>query len=89
VESKKPQREDFLSKLFQTDGPKHKQTFSRYIYQTQFSATDGYPSYPSVAENLHFEHQIVTHAEGFVNSFGQSTKLIENLWLHMKTEIKS
>jgi hypothetical protein len=51
--------------------------------------SDGHPSYPLVARNLNFNHEIVNHSMGFLNSDGQSTNLIENLWLHLKSEIKS
>lgn len=51
--------------------------------------TDGYPSYPSSVRNFGSEHQIVLHTEGFTNSLGQHTNLIENFWTHLKTEMRS
>ncbi|KCZ82030.1 hypothetical protein H312_00512 [Anncaliia algerae PRA339] len=39
--------------------------------------TDGYPSYPAVAENLSLQHHIVNHSEDFVNEDGIHSNNIE------------
>lgn len=50
--------------------------------------SDGYPSYPQAARNLNFTHLVVNHSLGFVNEEGDNTNSIENLWSHLKTEMR-
>ncbi len=42
-------------------------------------ASDGYPSYPSVAANLGLVHKVINHSEGFKSKEGVHTKNIEIL----------
>lgn len=49
--------------------------------------SDGYPSYPSVADNLHLIHHVVNHSEGFKAPDGTHTNTIEGLWSVMKSEM--
>ncbi|KAG0441772.1 hypothetical protein DMUE_0805 [Dictyocoela muelleri] len=51
--------------------------------------SDGYPSYPSAVQRISCEHVIVSHNEGFVNVDGENTNKIENLWSHLKSELRS
>jgi hypothetical protein len=55
------------------------------ILPNSILVTDGHPSYPGAANDLNFDHIIVNHSEGFTNSDGDHTNLIENLWSHLKT----
>ncbi|KAG0422152.1 hypothetical protein DMUE_6233 [Dictyocoela muelleri] len=47
--------------------------------------SDGYPSYPTVAVNLHLHHRVVNHSTGFVNDEGYHTNNIESFWSHLKS----
>ncbi|KAG0419798.1 hypothetical protein DMUE_6362, partial [Dictyocoela muelleri] len=60
----------------------------RYVKQKSIIISDGYPSYPKAVQNNHFKHIVVTHVDGFVNSEGESTNKIENLWSHLKSDIR-
>ncbi|KAG0420632.1 hypothetical protein EQH57_0073 [Dictyocoela roeselum] len=46
--------------------------------------TDGYPSYPGVAENLCLKHKLVDHSKGFKSLDGTHTNNIEGFWAHLK-----
>jgi hypothetical protein len=48
-----------------------------------------YPSYPSACQENNLDHVIVNHNEGFINEFGDHTNIIENLWSHFKTEMRT
>lgn len=50
--------------------------------------TDGYPSYPGVADNLALNHRVVNHSMGFVGSDGTHTNNIEAFWSHMKSSMR-
>ncbi|KCZ80474.1 hypothetical protein H312_02111, partial [Anncaliia algerae PRA339] len=50
--------------------------------------TEGYPSYPTVAENLSLQHHIVNHNEGFVNEDGIHSNNIEGFWSYLKLEMR-
>lgn len=50
--------------------------------------SDGYPSYPRVAENLSLEHHVVNHTTGFVAEDGTNTNSIECFWSHMKSSMR-
>lgn len=50
--------------------------------------TDGYPSYPRVAENLGVQHFVVNHNHGFVSSDGTHTNNIEGFWSYLKSEMR-
>ncbi|KAG0440662.1 hypothetical protein DMUE_1572 [Dictyocoela muelleri] len=46
--------------------------------------SDGYPSYPGVAENLCLSHEVVNYSEGFISENGTHTNNIEGFWAHLK-----
>lgn len=50
--------------------------------------SDGYPSYPSVANNLSIEHHVVNHSRGFISPDGTHTNNIEGFWAHMKSTMR-
>ncbi|KRH92137.1 putative transposable element, partial [Pseudoloma neurophilia] len=50
--------------------------------------TDGYSSYPSAIDRNKYQHEIVNHSVGFINHDGEHTNNIENLWSHLKCEIR-
>lgn len=50
--------------------------------------SDGYPSYPSVAENLGVSHRVVNHNRGFINEDGTHTNNIEGFWSHLKSSMR-
>ena len=41
-----------------------------------------------MARNLSFQHIIVNHTTGFPNENGDNTNAIENLWSHLKSELR-
>lgn len=51
--------------------------------------TDGYPSYPQVAQNLSLMHRVVNHTEGFVANDGTHTNLIEGFWANLKERMRA
>lgn len=51
--------------------------------------TDGYPSYPRAIREIGCIHLLVNHTEGFVSNDGVHTNLIENVWAHLKTDLRS
>lgn len=50
--------------------------------------TDGYKSYPKVAENLALNHRIVNHSEGFKSADGTNTNGIEGFWAILKDKLR-
>lgn len=50
--------------------------------------TDGYRSYPRVAEILCLEHSIVNHSMGFVANDGTHTNNQEAFWSHLKATMR-
>lgn len=66
-----------------------KNLFQRKLASGTTVVTDGYPSYPAAVRSLQMEHIIVNHSEGFTNAEGDHTNLIENLWSHLKTEMRT
>lgn len=50
--------------------------------------TDGHPSYPGVAKNLHLHHKIVNHSIGFTTSDGTHTNGIEGFWAILKDKMR-
>lgn len=50
--------------------------------------SDGYPSYPRAVRSISCSHIVVPHIDGFVTSDGESTNKIENLWSHLKSDIR-
>jgi len=50
--------------------------------------TDGYPSYPEVANRLSFRHSVVNHVDGFVSVDGTHTNNIEAFWSGLKSELR-
>lgn len=50
--------------------------------------TDGYPTYPSVANDLDFTHITVNHSKGFKNDDGDTTNIIEAFWSPLKRMLR-
>lgn len=50
--------------------------------------SDGHPSYPSFAANLHCSHSVVNHTNGFINEEGIHTNNIEAFWSHLKSSMR-
>ncbi|KAF9761849.1 hypothetical protein NGRA_2377, partial [Nosema granulosis] len=50
-------------------------------------ASDGWASYPAVADNLSLAHIVVNHSVGFINEDGTHINNIEALWSCMKSEM--
>jgi transposase len=59
------------------------------VHPESILVTDGYPSYPAVDSNLSMDHLIVNHSVGFRNENGDNTNSIENLWSHLKSNLKT
>jgi len=51
--------------------------------------SDGYPSYPKAIENANCVHSVINHTLGFVNEDGDHTNSIENVWSHLKTDLRT
>jgi hypothetical protein len=51
--------------------------------------TDGYPTYPRAISEISCIHRVVNHTLGFVSSDGTNTNSIENVWAHLKTDIRT
>lgn len=51
--------------------------------------TDGYPTYPRAISEINCIHRVVNHTLGFVSSDGTHTNSIENVWAHLKTDIRT
>ncbi|KAI5152207.1 hypothetical protein ENBRE01_2650 [Enteropsectra breve] len=51
--------------------------------------TDGYPSYPQLAERLGLNHRVVNHSHGFTTEDGIHTNNIEGFWSHLKAKMRS
>ncbi|KAG0441007.1 hypothetical protein DMUE_1363 [Dictyocoela muelleri] len=62
--------------------------FRENINKKTTIVTDGHPSYPSAVLANDCQHIIVNHSEGFVNTEGESSNKIENLWSHLKADIR-
>jgi hypothetical protein len=63
--------------------------FSRNVLPGSIIKSDGYPSYPRAIENSGCVHVIINHSLGFTNEQGDHTNLIENVWSHLKTELRT
>ena len=50
--------------------------------------TDGYPSYPEVARNLHAVHHVVNHSLGFKSEDGTHKNNIEGFWAILKDKMR-
>lgn len=61
--------------------------FKKFILDGTTVKTDGHKSYPSAVRSINGRHIIVNHEEGFRNSEGYSTNMIENLWSKFKYDI--
>ncbi|MGL6009168.1 MAG: transposase, partial [Culicoidibacterales bacterium] len=59
------------------------------IHNGTLIKSDGFASYPRAVENAHCFHRIVNHTQGFCEADGTNTNLIENLWSHLKTDIRT
>lgn len=68
-------------------------TFSDFFVRNLLPGTtiksDGYPSYPQAVRNANCNHIVVNHSVGFTNENGDHTNLIENVWAHLKTELRT
>lgn len=63
--------------------------FTRHLLPGSVIKSDGYPSYPQAVRNSNCTHVVINHSEGFVNENGDHTNLIENVWSHLKTELRT
>lgn len=63
--------------------------FSRNVLPNSIIKSDGYPSYPRAIQNSLCTHVMVNHSEGFTNADGDHTNMIENIWSHFKTELRT
>lgn len=63
-------------------------TFEGVISIGSLLHTDGYPTYPSVAENLCISHRVVNHSRSFVAEDGTHTNNIEGFWAHLKSSMR-
>lgn len=63
--------------------------FLRNILPNSIIKSDGYPSYPRAIQNSLCTHISINHSEGFTNEFGDHTNMIENIWSHFKTELRT
>jgi hypothetical protein len=61
----------------------------RNVLPNTIIRSDGYPSYPRAVESNFCIHEIINHSEGFINAEGIHTNLIENVWSHLKTSLRS
>jgi hypothetical protein len=50
--------------------------------------SDGYPSYPLVADELGLRHHVVNHSFGFVAADRTNTNTIEDFWSHLKSTMR-
>ena len=65
-----------------------KQHIEANILEGKKIITDGYPSYPSAIDLNKYQHEIVNHSVRFTNDNGEHTNNIENIWSHLKCEIR-
>lgn len=63
--------------------------FTRNLLPNSIIKSDGYPSYPRAIESSGCVHLVVNHSVGFINEQGEHTNLIENVWSHLKTELRT
>jgi hypothetical protein len=61
---------------------------SEQVQEGSILVTDGYPSYPQAAASLGMTHIIVNHSVGFTTESGDNTNSIENIWSHLKSELR-
>jgi hypothetical protein len=59
------------------------------VHDGSILVSDGYQSYVLAARELGLTHLIVNHSNGFVNAEGDHTNSIENLWSHLKSNLKT
>ncbi|KAG0438105.1 hypothetical protein DMUE_3302 [Dictyocoela muelleri] len=64
------------------------QALEGIVHVGSILCSDGYPSYPAVAENLCLEHRVVNHSRDFVNEEGEHTNDIESFWSHLKSSMR-
>lgn len=63
--------------------------FQKYINPNSEIKTDGHRSYPYAVAGIESKHIIVNHQQGFTNSDGHHTNLIECEWSLFKADIKT
>jgi uncharacterized protein (DUF2344 family) len=70
-----------------------KETIQQFIVNNIRAAsiikTDGHPSYPYAVNKNGCDHIVVNHQEGFENSEGHTTNLIECEWSLFKADVKT
>jgi hypothetical protein len=66
-----------------------KNFFEESVLDQSLIKSDGYPTYPAAIASIGCTHQVVNHSVGFVSQDGTHTNLIENIWAHLKTDIRS
>jgi transposase-like protein len=62
--------------------------FVKHIKPGSIIVSDGYPSYPKAVLNFGSKHETVNHGKGFTNEEGGHTNQIENLWSHLKQDLR-
>lgn len=60
-----------------------------HVHENSIIITDGYPSYIPATRELNLTHVVVNHSTGFVNVDGDHTNNIENIWSHLKSNLKT
>lgn len=61
----------------------------RNVKENSIIKSDGYPSYPRSILAVNCLHQVVNHSHGFVSGDGTHTNIIENMWAHLKTDLRT
>ncbi|WUR05151.1 DDE-TNP-IS1595 domain-containing protein [Vairimorpha necatrix] len=63
--------------------------FREYVLEGTIIRTDGFASYRSAVRDFGSVHEVVNHSVGFTNEYEHHTTKIENLWSHLKTELRT
>ncbi|KAG0417775.1 hypothetical protein EQH57_0881 [Dictyocoela roeselum] len=83
-----PEKNILVRKVDNRQAPTLTAVLENKINVCSLFCTDGYPSYPLVAESLGVTHKVVNHTEGFKAPDGTHTNNIESLWATLKSEMR-
>ncbi|KAG0423447.1 hypothetical protein DMUE_6144, partial [Dictyocoela muelleri] len=83
-----PEKNILVRRVENGKAPTLKAVIENKINVFSLFCTDGYPSYPSVANSLDLKHKIVNHSEGIKAPDGTHTNNIESLWAVLKSEMR-